>query len=139
MNETMEEKLAQSLFERGAEKCFDKNTRVAFCKKYLIQQGIDINPPKPVTPNYSLKDYQYFGKEEIFAFHAKEAIDEFKIHQLGQSEASMFKASVTDSLIRKLTHDLYKNGFIHMDELKNYANDTTDIHVMIKAAKWDLK
>jgi hypothetical protein len=135
----MEEKLAQSLFERGAEKCFDKNTRVAFCKKYLIDQGIDINPPKPATPNYSLQDLQNFGREETYTFHAREAIDELKLRQMGQSEISMFKSSVTDSLIRKLSHDLYKTGFIRIEEMKNYANDSTDILVAIKAAKWDLK
>ncbi len=137
MNETVEEKLAQSLFERGAEKCFDKNTRVAFCKKYLIQQGIDINPPKPATPNYSLQDLQNFGREETYTFTARETIGDYDMIMATSKNALMF--NVKADLANKLMHELVKNDMIYFEEMKNYAMNSVEVYAVIKAAKWDKK
>jgi hypothetical protein len=131
----MEEKLAQSLFERGAEKCFDKNTRVAFCKKYLIDQGIDINPPKPVTPNYSLQDLQNFGREETYTFTARETVDHHDLNMVTHKTALMH--NVKADLVNKLMHELVKNDMIYFEEMKNYAMDSVEVYAGIKAAKWD--
>ena len=126
MNLTVEEKLEQSVFERGAEKCTDQNTRITFCKEYLKKHGVDT---KPTVPTYSLNELQNFGREETFTFRVKEAIDEYKLHSLNPGDVNIFKAGVIDTLIRKVSHDLYKNGFIRMDELKNYANRFTKCNI----------
>ena len=42
MNDTLDENLAQTLFERGAEKCKDKSERILFCKRYLTQNGVGV-------------------------------------------------------------------------------------------------
>jgi hypothetical protein len=130
----MEEKLAQSLFERGAEKCFDKNTRVAFCKKYLIDQGIDINPPKPATPNYSLRDLQNFGREETYTFTARETVTHYDMH-VASNKTALMQAAKAD-LANKLLQELVKNDMIYFEEMRNYAMDSVEVYAGIKAAKW---
>ena len=136
MNETVEEKLAQSLFERGAEKCFDKNTRVAFCKKYLIDQGIDINPPKPATPNYSLQDFRR-GIDETYTFTARESIKDYDMIMATSKNALMFNMKA--DLANKLMHELVKNDMIYFEEMKNYAMNSVEVYAGIKVAKWDKK
>jgi hypothetical protein len=133
----MEEKLAQSLFERGAEKCFDKNTRVAFCKKYLIQQGIDINPP---SPKYSLQDLQNFGREETYTFTARETIGDYDmIMATNHADQSALMHKVKAELANQLMRELVKNDMIYFEEMRNYAMDSVEVYAGIKAAKWDKK
>ncbi len=136
MNETMEEKLAQSLFERGAEKCEDAKSRIAFCKEYLKKAGVDIEP-KPATPNYSLQDLQNFGREETYTFTARETVDHHDLNMVTHKTALMH--NVKADLANKLLQELVKNDMIYFEEMRNYAMDSIEVYAGIKAAKWDKK
>lgn len=137
MNETMEEKLAQSLFERGAEKCTDDKARIAFCKAYLKKNGVDIEP-RPYMPNdLSLRDLQNFGREETYTFTARETVDQYNLHMASNQTALM--QSVKHNLANKLMHELVKKDMIYFEEMRNYAMDSIEVYAGIKAAKWDKK
>jgi hypothetical protein len=135
MNETMEEKLAQSLFERGAEKCTDDKARIAFCKAYLKKAGVDIEP-KPAKPDYSLQDFRS-GFEETYTFTARNKVDQYNLHMASNKTALM--QSMKADLANKLMHELVKNDMIYFEEMKNYAMNSVEIYAGVKAAKWDKK
>ena len=137
MNETMEEKLAHSLFERGAEKCFDKNTRVAFCKAYLKKAGVDIEPRPYMPNNLPLQDIRNFDREETYTFTARETIPNYNVNMASNQTALM--QSVKHNLANKLIHELVKNDMVYFEEMKNYAMDSVEVYAGVKAAKWDKK
>jgi hypothetical protein len=137
MNETMEEKLAQSMFERGAEKCTDDKTRIAFCKAYLKKAGVDIEPRPYMPNNLSLRDLQNFGREETYTFTARETIGDYDMIMATNKTTLMH--NVKANLANKLMHELVKNDMIYFEEMKNYAMDSVEVYAGVKAAKWDKK
>jgi hypothetical protein len=133
----MEEKLAQSLFERGAEKCENDKARIDFCKEFLKKHGVDIEP-KPYMPNdLSLRDLQNFGREETYTFTARETIGDYDM--IMATNKTTLMQNVKHNLANKLIHELVKNDMIYFEEMKNYAMNSVEIYAGVKAAKWDKK
>lgn len=137
MNETMEEKLAQSMFERGAEKCENDKARIDFCKAYLKKAGVDIEPRPHMPNNLALQDIRNFGREETYTFTARARLDQHELRMAGNDPALMY--SVKADLAKRLINELIKNDMIYFEEMKNYAMDSVEVYAGIKAAKWDKK
>lgn len=143
MNDTLDENLAQSLFERAAEKCKDKGERILFCKRYLTQHGVGVyNMEKPEEESLIDKEYNkrplggshLAYPEDVHLFHVKSSINGYNINMATNETA--LKESVKADLVRKLMMDMAHNGMIHFEEHKNFALDTVEIVAAIKVAKW---
>ena len=140
MNDAVDENLAQSLFERGAEKCTNHETRLAFCKKFIEKY----EPKKASdsalwdhlsgTTNNSL--YARYVNEPTFIFHASKNLDSF----IGTNPADLvlIKNEVKADLVQKLMRDLAMNDTIHFEEQKDHLNDQIKIVAAIKVGKWKL-
>ncbi len=129
---SIEEHLAQSVFERNAEKCASDKDRIAFCKAYLKKHGVDIEP-KPATIKYDLSHIQDFGREDTFTFHAKHRVTSFELLTDDTRGLEMY---VHRELVRKLSEEIASKGFLRVEKYKNFENDAMDYHGAIKVAKW---
>lgn len=141
MNSTLDENLAQTLFERGAEKCKNNSERIQFCKKYLIQHGVSVYNTFE-TDEESLITKEYVKRprepEQVYVYHAKNSISTDYMGRFIPDETVLreMRESVRTDLVKKLMMDMVRNKFIHFEEHENIAMNTYEIHAAIKVAKW---
>ena len=134
---SIEENLEQTLFERGAEKCKNHSSRLAFCKAYLKKYGIDLDEIAKKTEEEKVKWHSIGvrSKENVFTYFVSKDIDRMQMDQ--QSNAKAFELIVKRDLARQIADHLIEKEFIQYVTLENLANDSINIRAGIKVAEWD--
>lgn len=146
MNDSLDENLAQTLFERAAEKCTDKKSRIAFCKEQLKKYGFDIDNIEKSASQKALDESlisrefaRPFGSnnlkvEPVHVYYVQKNVPNYNL-QIATNPTAL-KESVKYDMVQELMKDMVKNGFIHFEEHKNFQMDSLSIHAAIKVAEW---
>lgn len=140
MNESFENNLEQSKFERAAEKCSSHEDRIAFCKQYLkkhnepedgLQYDIASSFTGFIDNDYSLNPG--YDIRKTTTLHVKKEVSNslFGINRPLHAEPSMIRKHLVDQLMAELV-----KKYIVFEAIKNVAMDSIDFHAAIRVAKW---
>jgi hypothetical protein len=138
---SIEDNLEQTLFERGAEKCDSKDSRLAFCKTYLEKHNVYPKEEMGYTAVENSLISKEYGNQNgmrevapVNVTHVRKIIDNYTLNQ--SPSANMFIEKIKIDLVDKLTYDMIEKGRIHFEVFRHPAMDTTEVHAAVKVADW---
>ena len=145
MDDSIEENLEQTLFERNAGKCNSREARIEFCKSYLqkhggvskVETGLQYevmdagNTFKGMTVSRPGSDREF---SEVTTFYIKKEFDShvMQFNPIGEHDIKM-------ELAHGLINGLVNHNHIQFTTQQNYRLDRTEVVAKIKVAIGDKK
>lgn len=133
---SLDENLAQTLFERGASKCESAEERLAFCKAYMKKNGVDVDALNESIKKLSVspEPVGWSSSKDIYTFAKR--VDVTRQEEMAYVNTEALKSKIKADILYAIAKESYDKGLVQIHENKNFAEDKTTFLAMCKFARW---